>query len=146
MNTNHFYSIFLLGFLFLTVGCDKTCLSTVQDYATIQNTTGRTLTLNVCKGRNFGEVQAMIVASGVDQNVSLGSHEGTTVQGGLDASKSCSASTSKMQMGITLAPSSFGQVKLCYDPSSNVNIVVENYQSCPSGYLVQTTTGSCNTL
>lgn len=146
MYKNRIYSILALGLVFLAVGCDKACKSTVQDFATIQNTTGRQLTLNVCKGRSYGEVQTTVVANGVSQQVSLGSHEGTTVQGGLDATKSCSASNSTMEMGISLAPASFGQVKLCYDEASKLNVVVENYQSCPSGYLEQTSTGSCNTL
>lgn len=146
MYKNRIYSILALGLIFLTVGCDKVCKSTVQDFATIQNTTGRQLTLNVCKGRSYGEVQVVVVANGIIQEVSLGSHDGTTIQGGLDATKSCSASNSPMEMGISLAPSSFGQVKLCYNKASKLNVVVENYQACPSGYLEQTSTGPCDTL
>jgi hypothetical protein len=125
---------------------DKACKSNVQDFATFQNATGRQLTLNLCQGRIYGEVQTLVLADGINQEVALGSHEGTTVQGGIDAAKSCSAAQSKMEMGISLAPTSFSQVKLCYDEVSKLNVVVENHQSCPSGYLEQTTTGSCDSL
>lgn len=146
MYKNHIYSILALGLVFLTASCDKACKSTVQDFATIQNMTGRQLTLNVCKGRIYGEVQVMLEANGMSQDVSIGFHEGTTVHGGLDATKSCSDSNSKMEMGISLAPSSYGQVKICYDEVSKLNVVVENYQACPSGYLEQTSTGPCDNL
>jgi hypothetical protein len=135
-------SLFIVGLIFLTVGCDKLCKSSVQDFATVQNTTGRQLTLNVCKGTSYGEVQTVVSDNGVIQEVGLGAREADSVQGGMNSNQSCSASDSKMR--ISLAPASFGQVKLCYDEASKLNVIVENYQACPYGFLEQTSTGSCD--
>ncbi|MEK6553985.1 MAG: hypothetical protein AABZ31_01995 [Bdellovibrionota bacterium] len=146
MDKSRIYSILILALVFLTAGCDKACKSTIQDFATIQNTTGMQLGLNVCKGSSYGEVQAIVSASGTHQEVSLGSRKGTKIQGGMEAMKSCSASESKMEMEISLSPASFGQVRLCYDEVSKLYVVIKNYQSCPSGYLEQVSTGPCDTF
>jgi len=146
MFKNQIYSFLLLSFALLSLGCDKVCKSTVQDFAKVQNTTGRELTLNLCKGRSLGEVQSSISADQNSQSLDIGTHEKTNVQGGMDAAKSCdSVSTlSETETRISLAPASFGQVKLCYEQSSALNVIVEMNEPCPDGYLEQTSTGSCS--
>lgn len=126
----------------LSVGCDKLCKKNVADVATIQNATGRQLSLNVCKGRSYGEVSATISQDTLVNEVSLGSRQGSEVRGGPTAS--CSGvSDEKSTPEISLAPSSFGQVKLCFDDINKRNLIIENHQSCPVGYLEQTSTGPC---
>jgi hypothetical protein len=143
MYKKHIYSFLALGFVFLTVGCDKVCRTTVQDFAKVQNTTGREVTLNVCKGKIYGEAQAILAVDQTVRELSLGTHEGLDIQGGMDASKKCSTETKKMEMGIALSPTSFGTVKLCYNEISKLNVVVENHQSCPSDFLEQTSAEPC---
>jgi hypothetical protein len=142
MHKDFISSIFILALAVFSLGCDKLCKKTVQDFATIQNATGRQLVLGVCKGRAYGEVQMNVAPSTSSQEVDLGSRQDGEVRGGPTAS--CSGvSDSRQDMGISLAQSSFGQVKLCYNDSEKLNVIVENYQSCPSGYLEQTSTGPC---
>jgi hypothetical protein len=143
MYKNRVVSAIAVSLLFLSVGCDKLCKKTVQDFANVQNMTGRPLTLSVCKGRVYGEVEAEIEMSGISQEIDLGSREASEVKGG--PTGSCNdVSDSKTQMGITLSPNSFGQVKLCYNESTHLNLVVEAYQTCPSGYLEQISAVPCN--
>ena len=148
MLKNQIYSFLILSFALLSFGCDKVCKSTVQDFARVQNTTGRPLTLNLCKGRSLGEVQSSIPAEQDSQNIDIGTHEKTNVQGGMDAAKSCDSvsASSETETRISLAPASFGQVKLCYEQSSGLNLIVEMNQLCPEGYLEQTSTGSCSSF
>lgn len=132
----------LLSFVVLSVGCDKLCKKTVEDVATIQNMTGHQISLNVCKGRTYGEAQIAIPANAISNEISLGTHEDSEVRGGPGAS--CSGvSNSKTTMSLSLSPNSFGQVKLCYEEASKTNLIVETSQSCPSGFLEQTSTGPC---
>jgi|GEM_PF-2854274 len=144
MSKNAITSIVVLGFLFLSVACDKVCNKTVEDFATVQNTTGRQLNLSVCKGHSYGEVQAVVLMDNTSNEVSLGSHQEDDIKGGMDAVGACSSSNSKSAMGISLSPNSFGQVKLCQDQASTLYVVVEASQTCPTGMLEQTSTSPCN--
>lgn len=107
----------------------------------MQNATGRALTVNVCKGR-YGEVTMTVPNDTVINEISLGARAASEVRGGPTAS--CSdVNNSRNAVSISLAPASFGSVKLCYDDANQRNIIIETSQFCPLGYLEQTTTGPC---
>lgn len=122
-------------------GCDNSCKKTVEDYATIQNMTGQSLVVSVCKG-NYGEstLRLLPTTAGV---VSLGSRTESKGQSGVGV---CSSKTEKNRsLQLSLAPMSFGYVSLCYRQFDNTYIVSTPYQGCPYGYLEQTGTGPCPT-
>ena len=109
--------------------------------AEVQNATGKALTVNVCKGR-YGEVSMTLPNDTLMNEISLGARDSSEVRGGPTAS--CSdVNNSRNALTISLAPSSFGSVKLCYDDVNQRNIIVEMSQYCPLGYLEQTSSGPC---
>ncbi|MEY4617059.1 MAG: hypothetical protein RJB66_2019 [Pseudomonadota bacterium] len=122
------------------IGCDKTCKTTVEDFVAIQNNTGMDITLAVCKG-HYGQASMRLLptTSGI---VNLGTHEETASQGGVGT---CSSSNNKKNnnLKISLAPMSFGYVKLCYRQMDNTYVVASTYQGCPANYIEQTSTGAC---
>lgn len=122
------------------LGCDKVCKTTVQDLVAIQNNTGMDMTLAVCKD-HYGQasIRLLPTTSGI---VNLGTHEETSTQGGIGT---CSTSSNKKSsnLRISLAPISFGYVKLCYRQMDNTYVVASTYQGCPVNYIEQTNTGSC---
>jgi hypothetical protein len=132
----------LLGLAIVSglIGCDKACKTTVEDIVTIQNNTGMNITLAVCKG-HYGQTTLRLLptTSGI---VNLGSREETKTQGGIGT---CSSAGNRKETStrISLAPMSFGYVKLCYRQFDNTYVVASNYQGCPGDYLEQTTTGPC---
>lgn len=111
-------TLILFSFGLLFAGCDKVCKNTIDEYVVVQNSTGRALSLSVCKGRSLGMANINVAQGMNDIEVKLGQREGTEVRGGPTAS--CSGVTDERQsVGISLAPNSYGQVKLCYDETSN---------------------------
>lgn len=142
---NQIMTVLMPVFLFLSLGCDKVCYNTVEDFATVQNTTGRTLNLNVCKGSLYGEALATIPADTMNNEINLGRHQTSEVKGGMDSvTRSCSNSTSRTATAISLSPASYSDVKLCRNHDTNHFVVVETYQTCPTGYAEQTSTGPCD--
>lgn len=137
------FAVLSLQFCLMTVACDKLCKKTVEDVVNIQNLTGRQLSLSICKGRAYGEAQITIPQSATMNEISLGSREESEVVGGTGASCSGVSGGGKITLGITLSPQSFGQVKLCFDDIHNANVLVDNYQLCPTGYMEQTSTANC---
>lgn len=142
MFKNQLNSIIALSLLILAIGCDKACKQNVHDRAAVVNSTGRPVTVNFCKGRFYGETQVTIPASASVQEVDLGTRQETKAQGGLNASCE-NVSDMKLDMGISLSPNSYGQVKLCYDDSTGENLIIEAYQMCPADTLEQTSTAPC---
>ncbi len=146
MNLKLFYTLTSILIILFNIGCDKTCKSTVQDFAVVQNWTGKHLVVNLCKGTSSGEVTANIEAYSSDQQISLGSRTLSQTYGNYKSAHTCSISDAIVEMDISLAPSSFGLVKLCYDRISTLIVIVNNYQSCPYGYLEQTSANNCGAL
>ena len=133
--------LFLLVSLSL-IGCDKVCRKTVEDLAYVQNLTNRSMNLKVCKGRSYGETDLQVGVERTMTEYSLGSRIETEVRGGPTAS--CSdVSGGKVTMALALAPASFGTAKLCYDQINQSHVIVENHQSCPTGFQEQTTSAPC---
>ena len=131
--------ILLLTLSLGVIGCDKTCKISVEDRVAIQNNTGMDITLAICKG-NYGQstLRLLPTTSGI---VNLGTREETKVQSGIGT---CSAGNAKnSQIRITLAPMSFGYVRLCYRQFDNTYVVASTYQNCPADYVEQTSTGPC---
>jgi hypothetical protein len=134
-----------LGILlsFISIGCDKVCKKTVEDVATIQNHTGRPLSLFLCKGRAYGETMVTISRESSAYELNLGAREASEVKGG--PGQSCDGVRGeKTNMGVSLSPKSFDQVKLCYDDKSLSNLFIEIFQNCPTGMLEQTSAEPCN--
>ena len=127
---------------FLAFGCDKVCKKTVQDVATIQNTTGKELNLKICKGRHAGEASATITASNDKLEDDLGTRQSGKVRGGPTATCD-SVKDTKDKMSITLTEQSFAEVKLCYQESLGENVIVAKTASCPVDFLEQTSAGPC---
>lgn len=131
-----------LFYCFLNIGCDKSCKKSVEEVATIQNMTGRTLSLSICKGRIYGEAQITLDRDSRLNQQSLGTREDSEIKGGFgDVCSGVKDDTQTME--IALAPGSFGQVKLCYDDANKRNVVVEAYQLCPTGFMEQTAIATC---
>lgn len=143
MNIKQIYTLTSFLFFLIIAGCDKTCKSTIQDFATVQNWTGKHLILQLCKGTYSGEVTAHIESFSSDQQVSLGTQTLSQNYGNYNSTRTCSLSDAIVELDIALAPSSFGLVKLCYDRVSTLIVIVNNYQSCPYGYLEQTSASTC---
>ena len=139
-------SLFLFAALFLVIplsGCDKLCKKTSEDVVTIQNMTGRSLSLSVCKGRVYGEGLVNVSQDSNVNELSLGTREASEVRGGMDTCSS--VHDDKVKMGISLAPKSFNEVKLCYDDANSINVIIENHRTCPTGFSEQTSTSPCKT-
>lgn len=135
-------SFLALGFVLFSFGCDKVCKKTVQDFATVQNTTGRELQLKVCKGKDLSATKAALAVSGTNQEVDLGKRQEQELHGG--ATASCRAvENSKQEMHFALSPESFEDVKLCYDETSKLNLLVNKDEDCPKGYLEQVSADPC---
>lgn len=136
-------SVVILTLISLSLfSCDKLCKKTTQDLVKLQNTTGRALTLSVCKGRVYGETTLEVPADNKINQLSLGSRQTNSVAGGTD---SCKSGDDKVLMGISLAQTSYAQVKLCTDSIGSQYVVTELSQSCPDGLDEQTSTGPCPT-
>lgn len=120
-------------------GCDKSCKSTVEDFISIQNGTGLDITVSICKG-HWGQstLRLLPTTSGI---VSLGTREVTKSQSGIGTCNSKSEKNSNIQ--VSLAPMSFGYVRLCYRQLDNTYVVAPTYQNCPYNYIEQTSTGPC---
>jgi hypothetical protein len=126
--------LFLLFGLFL--GCDKLCKRTVSEIITVENKTGREVTLSLCKGR-FSGIQQVSIKSQQNGNLDLGAKVESYVRGGSDQCET----DSKMQreVGVVLTSQSFNTVKLCHANEYGSHIVVvEQGQSCPEGTQEQT--------
>ena len=122
--------------------CDKVCTYTGQDIATVHNLTGRELSISVCK--TLGEKKQINVNSSQVNQVSLGTFQGTKIQGGGDALKSCSVPAEETQSaGIALSSESFNDVRLCRDDSKLEYLVVEITDVCPSGSSPQVSPQNC---
>lgn len=143
MRTKTFYQLSMILIFIFAIGCDKTCKSTLEEFATVQNWTGKRLTVNLCKGTDSAELAVNIEKFSSDQQVSLGSHTISQTYGNYNSRRICSLSDALVEMDISLAPSSFGLVKFCYDRVSTLIVIVNSYQSCPYGYLEQTSARNC---
>lgn len=143
MTQKQLTSLLALGFIFFTFGCDKVCKKTVQDFATVQNATGRELKLKVCKGgKNLGEAQTALAVTTSNQEVNLGLRQEQELRGGPTAS--CNTVVdAKQETNIALAPESFEDVKLCYNETSKLNILTNKDEDCPEGYLEQVSADPC---
>lgn len=126
------------------MACDTICNKTVNDVSSIQNTTGRSLQISACKGFEKTKATVNLDENTNKQEVSLGSRNTTAVRGGLNPNCSSVPQNEKVQMNLELAPSSFQQVKLCYNESDKSYLVIETYQSCPSPYLEQLFAEPCS--
>lgn len=128
-------------FCFLSVGCDKFCHQTTEDVTTIQNMTGRPLSLSVCKGKFLHEINILVPQDMIANEVSLGDRKSGITMGYGD--KCPATDGGKQTMAISLSAASFTQVKLCSDESDTRNVIVETYQSCPTGFLEQVSAEPC---
>ncbi len=136
-----FYYCLSIILVLLLSGCDKVCNKSTQDVAQIQNMTGRTLKLSVCKGRNLGEVETELPPDTYKNEINLGVRADSEIRGGPGG---CSGvQDGKAIVGLTLAPTSYSTVKLCYNDVTKENLIIELQQSCPVNFLEQTSTGPC---
>ena len=127
---------------FLLAACDIVCKRTVEDVATIQNMTGRQLSISICKGSSYGEVKITVPSDTNNNEISLGHHEGSEIRGGPTAT-CAGVNDSKEAMGISLSASNFGEIKLCYNKTESRYIIVEGNQVCSAEFQEQTSADSC---
>lgn len=133
----------LIFFSFFSWSCDKVCKKTTEDFANIQNITGRSLELTACKGRGYGKVDIRLSADQEIYEISLGSRETLETRGGPTAS--CSNYTNdRADMRLFLTEQSFEVVKLCYDEINKKTVITETRNSCPTGFLEQQAPSECS--
>lgn len=127
--------IFLLALVVLSA-CDRVCKRQVNDFTNVQNLTGRSLQLTVCKGSFYGSGQLILPADQLPQQVSLGSRQDSVVRGGSDTCAGVK-NGENLKMAIALAPESFHMAKLCQkrtlDGAQELAVIVESHQPCPPG-------------
>lgn len=137
-------TLLLILFSFSLWSCDKVCKKTTEDFANIQNITGRTLDLTACKGRGYGKVDIRLNADQENHEITLGTREEVEARGGPTAS--CSNYTDdRADMRIFLTAKSFELVKLCYDESNKKTVITEVQNSCPTGFVTQESAAECAT-
>jgi aspartate carbamoyltransferase catalytic subunit len=117
-------------------------MTTVEDFSTLQNTTGRALTLAVCKPYARNKETIELSAEAALKEVSVGTHQDMKIRGGLSAQCPAEEST-RTQTSILLSEESFGLVKLCMDQNNKTTLIVEWYQFCPVGTLEQISPDTC---
>jgi len=145
MKNKKFFSIKvlipLLLPLFILPSCgDKECKQTVQDVAFIQNQTGYSMPLFLCKG-GYGESQIQLLPTTAGL-VNLGTHEETA--GKADALGACKTKNVKNNnLVLTLSPNSYGIALLCYRQMDNTYLVIHPLYGCPVGYVEQSSTEPC---
>lgn len=147
---NHFFQssfsrlnrLALAFMLIAFCGCDKVCKYTVNDIATVHNLTGRPLSLTVCKIP--AQKQQIEVPADQVSTVSLGQSQGTKIQGGGDALKSCATPSDQSQsVGFTLSKESFNDVTLCRNATTLDRYIVDVTNACPEGTQAQSTPVIC---
>lgn len=140
-----FIFTFLLAVVPLFQSCDRLCKKMTEDYVVLQNNTNRALELSICRGKIPGEKEISIPQDSLLNEISLGQHESSEVRGGPTAS--CSGvQNDRMIFDISLSSKSFGQVKLCFDQSTRKHALVEVHQTCPTGFIEQTSATNCPAL
>lgn len=137
--------LFLFGLTLsvMSLACDRICSHTVEDVATIQNMTGRSLSITFCKGQVYGLAPVTIGQESLVHEVSLGTRQEKVARGGPTNSSCSDLSDEKRPISIALAPNSFGKVKLCHDSAGDQYVLMETSQSCPSGFAEQTSAEPC---
>ncbi|MCC2678044.1 MAG: hypothetical protein K0R29_620 [Pseudobdellovibrio sp.] len=139
---NRNFRLFCVIFSFFSWGCDSVCKFHVADYAKIQNTTGRVLQLTFCKGRN-GTDPATVPADSLNNEVDIGAHADMEIRGG--PTSACDGVSDRREATVIgLTSASFGQVKLCRDQTGENNVIVEIFQTCPTGFSEQLLAEDCN--
>lgn len=137
--------LLLIIFSFSLWSCDKVCKKTTVDFSNIQNVTGRTLDLTVCKGRGYGKVDIRLNADQENHEITLGTREEVEARSGPTAS--CSNYTDdRTDMRIFLTAKSFDLVKLCYDENNKKTVITEVHNNCPTGFTAQERAGECTSL
>lgn len=135
--------IYMTLVVFAFMGCDKACKKVTEDVFTIQNTTGRDITVSLCTNQTYGEVTKNLSLDPTIVQLSLGTREEHVIEGTFF--QNCSDSNNgKQNIGVSLSPASFSQFKLCADALAYRHVIVETFQSCPSDYVEQISTGPCN--
>jgi len=129
-------SAFLLGLVaILFFGCDQSCKRNVTDVANIDNRTGQSLIVTVCKGQAYGK-QEVSFPVGQNGNFILGNRQEDWIKTGGPAN-ACDNQTATM--GISLTSESFGAAKFCYPSDTAANVViVGTSETCPLGMSEQT--------
>ncbi len=127
--------------------CDTSCKLTVYDVAQVQNTTGQSLSLKLCKEGplNKGEYDVIIPANSNVNEIAVGTHEGSQIKGGLRVKDACSSvGDGKEYRDISLAPVSFGgAVKLCSDDTKKNHKIIPSTDTCPQDWYEQTSADPC---
>lgn len=136
------FSLLLLPLVFVTSGCDVQCNQKVEDVAKILNTTGRSLSLSVCKDYR-GAVDIQISEDNDINKISLGQYNGKTTRGGI--STNLCRKLPKREDTPYLRPllSSADQVKLCYNTTEDIYVIIESNQICASDEIEREPQESC---
>lgn len=135
---------FLIGLIVLVIsfieGCmpigDEGCTRNVTSVATVNNKTGRDLTLRVCNPGSSQPHNLQVPAQQAGQ-LSIESHNEHWIKTGGPAN---ACDPTRLNSAVHLASTSFDQVTLCYQAGDASQIAfVDVNQACPTGYIAQTT-------